>query len=168
MFKFNGNVKFCNTVKAQVIRKNGEVEDIEMVNNGVVDEGFNYFLGSAFRAVSQISLWYMGLIEGEGIVVPTLDDADTMSSHAWTENVDYDEVDRPTWTPVVVTDSSIANTTSVDFTFNTAAQIRGVFIPSDDTKGGSSGTLWATALFNANMDFTDDDVLRIIYTVSAS
>jgi len=164
----NNKVKFNNPIKAQILRKTGEVIDVEIVENGVVDEGFNYLLGTSFRAVSQIGLWYIGLIQGEGAGVPVLDDADTMASHAWTENVAYDEATREVWTPVVVTDQSVANTVTADFTFNAAAEIRGIFIPSSSTKSGSTGTLWATALFNANMDFVDDDVLRIIYTVSAS
>lgn len=164
----NNNVLFNNPIKAQIIRKNGDVVDIPMVSNGVVNDGFIYLLGSSFRAEPQISSWYIGLIQGEGASIPILDPSDTTSSHAWTENVDYDEPVRPTWSPTAFSATSIANTTTRDFTFNAITQVRGIFIPSSDAKGGASGTLWATALFNANMDFTNSDVLRIIYTVSAS
>lgn len=164
----NDNVIFNNPIKAQIIRKNGDVIDIDMVMNGVVDQGFEYLLGSAFLADSQISQWYIGLINGEGASIPLLDPSDIMASHAWAENTGYDEADRPLWNPIVISSKSVANTTTTDFTFNTTAQIRGIFVPSDKTKNAPNGLLWSTALFNSNMDFMDDDVLRIIYTVSAS
>lgn len=162
------NVIFKNPIKAEIVRANGDIIPVDLVENGVVDEGFNYLLGTAFRSVVQQNAWAMGVIQGEGASVPVLDPADTMASHAWTENILYDEVNRPTWAPDVVTDQSIANTAAILFTFNAAAQIRGIFISTDNTKNGVTGTLWATALFNNNMDFVDDDILRIVYTVSAS
>lgn len=164
----NNNVTFNNPVKAEIIKKDGTIIDVPLVNNGVVREGFNYLLGTSFRGVAQISAWSIGLIAGEGASTPVLDPTDTMLSHAWTEATTYDEVVRSAWNPIATTVSEISNPTALIFTFNAATQIRGIFVSSSDVKGGTAGTLWATALFNANMDFVDDDILRIIYGVSVS
>jgi hypothetical protein len=162
------NVNFFNPLRAEVVRADGTVEELDLVNNGVVDEGFEHLLGVAFRAESQISSWYMGLITSEGAGTPVLDPSDTMASHAWSETTTYSEANRVQWSPDVVTSQSIANTSAMVFSFNANSDIRGIFVTSSNVKGGASGTLWATALFNANMTFTSSEVIRLIYTVSAS
>lgn len=161
-------VRFRNPIKAIIVKKDGTEIEVPMVENGVVDVGFNHLLGVAFRAQSQIANWYIGLIESEGLSLPVLADGDTMASHAWTEVTTYSEANRQQWTPTVVDDQTINNSSAVEFTFNAASAIRGIFISSSNTKGGTAGTLWSTALFAANMDFVNTEKLRIIYTVSAS
>ena len=157
-----------NPVKAQVIRKDGSVEDVPLVFNDVVLEGFQYLLGSGFRAVAQISNWYLGLITSEGVSDPVLDESDTLASKAWSETTTYSEATRPEWAADLVDEKNISNNTAREFTFNANSEIRGVFVASSNTKGGTSGTLWATALFAANMSFTSGEILKVIYSVSAS
>ena len=162
----NTNINFRNPIKAEIVRANGDVEEVPLAFNGVTLEGFDHLLGVGFRNQALITTWFMGLITSAGGSPPVVAESDTMASNAWSETTTYGEANRPTWTPAVVTQKSIANSAAVVFTFNGAADIRGIFITSDNTKGGTAGKLWATALFNANMVFADTEILRLIYTIN--
>jgi hypothetical protein len=90
-----------------------------------------------------------------------------MASHAgWTESTDYDEVSRVTWNPDAAASRAVTNSTTVDFTMNATKTIKGIFITSNNTKGGTTGTLWATAAFSSNASVVATDVLKVTYTVS--
>lgn len=92
-----------------------------------------------------------------------------MASHAgWIENQDYDEAARPTWVEDTPASGIITNTATVDFTMNATKTIKGIFINSVNTKGGTLGTLWSTASLPATVSVVDDDVLKFIYTLTAS
>jgi hypothetical protein len=90
-----------------------------------------------------------------------------MSSHAgWAESADYDEATRPEWTAGTASGRAITNAVTVDFTINATKTIKGLFITSNNTKSGSTGTLWSTAAFGSTVSVADDDVLKVTYTVS--
>ncbi len=139
-----------------------------LAKNGVTTEGLNDILGAAFRNQTQHSNWYFGLIDGA--VAPTLAAADTMSAHAgWSENVDYDEVARQSWTPVQSGDGKIVNTTYPTYTSNAVGVIAGVFIVSDDTKSGTAGVLWSTGTFeNGNASLGIGDIFKPYYELTAT
>lgn len=144
---------------------NGNLKGKYDVPNGIVDVGLNHILETEFRSGSQITTWYIGLIDNSGF--SALAAADTMGSHAgWTENTDYDEASRPTWSPGAAASRQITNGTTVDFTMNDTATIKGIFITSNNTKGGSTGTLWSTAAFGSTVAVAASDVLKVTYTLS--
>ena len=92
------------------------------------------------------STWYIGLIVDTGYT--GLAAADTMGSHAgWTESTDYAEATRPGWAEGASSGQSVTNATPVSFTSTATQTIKGFFITSVATKGGSTGTLLATRLF---------------------
>lgn len=133
--------------------------------NGIVDVGLNHILETQFNGGTPVTSWHMGLINNAGFTA--LSNADTMASHSgWAEATVYDQTDRPEWTAGTATGRAITNSTTVDFTMNATATIRGVFIASNLTKGGTTGILWATAAFASNVNVVDNDVLKITYTVS--
>lgn len=162
------SIKFKNPIKATIKRADGTIEVLPDIFNGVTDEGFNYLLGVGFRNQAVETNWYTGLIVAEPPGIPTLADADTLASKAWTEDTNYSEVTRPEWVATVITDKQVGNTVTVDFTFNATTTIRGIFIASNNTKGGTTGKLWSTALFGADQTYNNTDVLSLTYNITAS
>lgn len=134
------------------------------VNNGITDEGIHYLLDTGFRGQAQISVWNGGLIDGAGF--SGVNPGDTMASHSgWTENVNYSETNRPTFSFPAAAGRSI--TDEISFTINAASQtIQGIFVTSDNTKGGTTGTLWSTAEFPQPPVLNNGNVLTASYTLS--
>lgn len=144
----------------QVLRQ-GEVVDEFDVKNGIVNEGMNKLLDVMFGGDTPIDPWYIGLISS---TTPTLNAADTLASHTWTEITDYDEGARVEWDDDAAAARAKTNTTPADFTINATVTVRGIFIAS--VASGTSGILWSTALFGSNVALLDNDVLRCTYSLS--
>ena len=135
--------------------------------NGIVDVGMNYLLTAGFNAGSQITTWYIGLIDSASY--SALDHADTMGTHSgWIECTTYTEETHPEWTCGNADARAITNASTVDFTLNASKTLKGVYITSVNTKGSGSGTLWSTALFSSPIVVNNGDVLKLTYTVSGS
>lgn len=133
--------------------------------NGIVDVGLNHILNTQFYDGPQSSEWYMGLIDNANY--SALSNADEMDSHAgWQENDDYTQATRPQWEPDEATGRQITNPVTVDFSINDTAALRGIFIVNDNTKNGTAGVLWATALFASVVSVQNGDTLKVTYTVS--
>jgi hypothetical protein len=135
------------------------------VPNGITDVGMNTLLDVMFHGVSAITTWYIGLVNNSGF--SSFANADTMASHSgWTEFTSYDEANRVTWPEDAAATRSISNTTTADFTISATGTLHGIFVTSDNTKSGTTGTLWSTAAFSSNVSVVDNDVIKITYTVS--
>ena len=133
--------------------------------NGIVDVGLNYILTTMFNAGSQLTAWYIGLINNASYTA--LADADTMSSHAgWIESSDYSNATRPEWTCGDAATRQITNAATVDFNSNATVTMKALFITSVATKGGTTGTLWATAAFGSTVALNSGDTLKVTYTVT--
>lgn len=134
--------------------------------NGITDVGMNTLLDVMFDSGTQITTWYIGLVNNSGFT--SFANADTSASHAgWTEFTAYDEANRVTWAPEEPASRAISNSvTSSDFTINATGTLKGIFIISNNTKGGATGTLWSTAAFSTTVNVVDNDVIKITYTVS--
>ena len=93
-----------------------------------------------------------------------------MSSHAgWSEVTAYSEGVRQTLTLGSVSGQSVDNSASnAQFSINASATIAGGFIATDDTKGGSSGTLFGAADFTSPRSMSDGDTLNIEITITAA
>ena len=149
----------------QHIRDGIVIGDYEFPN-GITNVGKNSLLGVYFHADTQISTWYVGLVDNAGFSAFAA--ADTMSSHAgWTESTAYSEATRNEWTEDAAASQSITNSTALTFTMNGTATIKGIFVVSNSTKGGTTGTLWSTAAFASTVAVNSGDLLKVTYTVSA-
>ena len=134
-------------------------------HNGIVNEGKDKLLGVMFNAATQITAWFIGLIN----IGPTLAASDTMLNHGgWNErHMDYDEATRPTWDEAVPSGQAITSLTVAVFTMNTTVTIAGFFLTSDAAKNGTLGTLWCTALFDGGeQDVVATDVIQVTYTLN--
>jgi len=145
--------------------RDGKVINEFDVPNGIVDVGLNHILETEFHAGAQITTWYIGLVDNAGF--SAFANADTMASHAgWAESSAYMEANRPTWTAGAAASRQITNATTVDFSINATVTIKGLFITSNNTKGGSTGTLWSTAAFGSTVSLNNGDTLKVTYTLS--
>lgn len=132
-------------------------------NNLIVNEGLDYFLANA---VSSATL-YVGLTDG----TPTPAAGDTMASHAgWAEITAYDEATRQTWTQGAVASQSVSNAASpATFTMNGTATVGGGFISTNNTKGGTTGTLFSVKAFNeGDRAVVATDTLNVTISVTMS
>ena len=158
--------KFKGMYQIEHIR-NGEVIGKYDVPNGITNEGLNHILGVEFSADTQITSWYIGLVDNSGFTAFAA--GDTMSSHAgWSENTDYDEVTRESWGAGAAASQQVTNATAAEFTINATVAIKGIFITSNNTKSGTTGTLWSTAAFTSVINAVSSDTIRVTYTVTAS
>lgn len=145
--------------------KAGKLLGVYRVPNGIVDVGLNKILDDMFNAGSQSSLWYIGLVDNSGW--SAFPDTDTMLSHTtWSESTVYTAGTRPQWTVGAAASRQVTNASTVDFAINGAATLKGIFLVDDNTKSGTSGTLWATAAFSSTIVVATSDTLKVTYTVS--
>jgi hypothetical protein len=90
-----------------------------------------------------------------------------MASHAgWTEAVPYSNANRPQWTCGAAATRAITNASTVDFTINASATLKGLFITTDNTKSGATGTMWSEAAFSSTVTVANGDTLKVTYTLS--
>ena len=145
-------------------------------------------LNAAFAGGSGFTNLYVGLVKFLDTVntptaIPTI--TDTMSSNGWLdfEFVEYNESTRQALSFSATSSPGISGGT-VLFNIEAGANLQGFFVCSDNTKGGTAGTLWASAmrtffgegggLFTAGSavsnDFTvlNGDELSVTYSVMLS
>jgi len=142
--------------------KDGKLIGLYRVPNGITDEGLNKILDDMFNSGTQSATWYIGLIDNSGYT--GVADSDTLASHSgWSEFASYSGT-RQTWTVGAASSRSVTNSSTVDFTMTAGGAVRGILVC--DVTSGSSGKLWATALFSSSITVATSDVLKITYTVS--
>lgn len=147
-------------------RKGEKIAEYDIFN-GITNEGLNEILDVMFHGSAATATWYIGLIDESGYTGVAA--GDVMNSHAgWTELQAYDEATRVAWDEAAAASQAIASSTSSDFTMNATETVKGIFVTSVNTKGGTTGILWSTALNASDINVVDDDVLKISYTVNAA
>lgn len=143
-----------------------------VAENGVTDAGIASLLNVYLRAQSQITAWYIGLIDNAAFVA--LNASDTAASHTgWSEvsSGNYSNANRVTWTAAAPSGGAVVNSTTADhnMTNGSSLTVKGLFLISDNTKGGTSGTLFSTAAFTGGTQAVNSgDTLKVTYTVAAT
>ena len=136
-----------------------------VVNVGLQDMNAKYFTGSSYTAA-----WYIGLYGAGASNTPAA--SDTMSSHAgWTEVTAYSQSTRPACTfgtPTTADPSVATNSASAaSFSINGTTTVGGAFLTSNNTKGGSTGTLFSASDFTGgDRSVVSGDTLTVTYTFS--
>lgn len=142
--------------------KDGQLKGRYELDNGIVNQGKNSILDIMFHAATQITTWYIGLMDNSGYTTEAA--ADTLASHTgWNEFTNYTG-NRKEWTEGAAASQSITNSTPVQFDITGTGTIKGVFICS--AASGTSGTLWSTAAFGSTVAVANGDQLKITYTVN--
>ena len=147
----------------------GNLKWVVEEDNLVVNVGLQYMAGTALTSTAQITTWYLGLITGPGV---TTNAADTMSSKGWTEFTGYSNANRVTPTLTAATNANpsvVTNSGSpANFNINATGTVGGAFLTSDNTKGGTTGTLFSEKAFSSPGDrsVVSGDILAVTYTFS--
>lgn len=135
--------------------------------NLVVNEGLQLMNDTFFDGSSYTAAWYLGLITGPSSGT-TFAAADTMASHGgWTEDTTYSNANRPTVTfgSATLADPSVIATTATSFSINGATTVAGAFLTTDNTKGGTTGTLFSASDFTGGDRLLQSgDTLNVTYT----
>lgn len=159
----NGEALCKGRFKVEAFDREGNLKWSEEFPNGNTTVGLTYLLNAGLHATTQSTAWYIGLIDNTSFTA--LSAADTMASHAgWIELQDYDEAARVAWAENLASGGAITNTTTSDFTINATVDIKGIFVVDVSTKGGTTGTLYATGAFGSLQSLVATNVLKITYT----
>ena len=149
--------------------RDGKLLNTYEMPNGITNEGKDHILDVEFSDATQIAGtgWFIGLVDLSGFTA--LADADVMSSHAgWNEFTSYSEANRVAWGPGTPASQSITNSSAATFNISGNGTVKGIFIVTNNTKADeTTGILWSTALFAADVPVSNGDQLKITYTVSA-
>lgn len=163
-----GGIGRKNIFTVRCFDPDGQLKWIETIENLVVNVGLDDALDKHLKGSGYTAAWYVGLTDG----TPTVAAGDTMASHAgWVEVTDYDEANRQTLTLGAVSGQSVDNVgNEATFTIDSNnTTIGGAFIVTDNTKGGSSGTLYGGGAFSGgDKTLDDDDTLEVTVTCTAS
>jgi len=157
--------------KMECFDKDGNLKWSAEEQNLVVNQGLQYMCGTALTSVAQITSWYIGLYGAGASNNPAA--GDTMSSHSgWTEVTPYSNATRPacTFATATTANPSVATNSAspASYTINATSTVGGAFLVSNNTKGGSTGTLFSAADFSSPGDrsVVSGDTLTVTYTLS--
>jgi hypothetical protein len=150
----------------QIVR-DGQIIDEFDAPNLVVDQGLNHILDTVLHGSTQVGTWYLGVFEGNYTPVAALTAA--AIAGAATECTAYGEATRPAYDEAGAAAKVVTNSASkATFTFNATKTLYGAFIISDNTKGGTTGTLLAASKFAAPKGVVSTDQLLLTYSFTAA
>lgn len=146
--------------------RDGRLLWVDAFHNLVTTVGKNKVLDAAFKTGLASPAWYVGLVDNASYTAYAA--ADTMSSHAgWIESTIYTEAVRQTWTAGTIAAGSVDNASSkAVFTINAGGTVRGCFLTTVSTKGGTTGTLYGVGDLTASRVVISGDVLNIKVTLT--
>lgn len=166
--KMDGQARVAGHWTITVRDPQGHILREDAFDNIVVNEGLDELLTQALNGGTQTTTWYLGLTDG----TPTTAAGDTLSSHVgWTEVTAYGEANRVEWVSGSVSGQSIDNTGSVGtFTINSdSTTVGGSFLASDNTKGGTTGTLYAVGAFTGgDITLSNGSTVEVTATFTTS
>ena len=150
----------------QALTRDGRLRARGSFPNAITTLGINGLLDSYFRGEAAPAGFYLGVIDATDYT--GLASNDTLASHAgWVELTDYDEAARPAWTPGAAASGLLTAPTACEFTVSAAVTAKGLLVATDDTKGGTTGVLWAHGLFDTEQVFQVGETLRCYYELLA-
>lgn len=160
-------ITFENHYIVECIGPDGKLKWTNEFDNLVTNEGLNDNLDKYLKGSTYTAAFYVGLTDG----TPTVNAADTMSSHAgWTEVTDYSESTREALVLGTVASQSVDNSASkASYSINATATVGGAFITTVSTKGGTTGTLYGVGAFSGGDKSVDNgDTLNVTVTCTAA
>ena len=166
LMTFGDFILFHGRYHVRCYGPDGALKWEDYTDNLITNVGLNDVLNAYIRGTTQTTAWYMGLVDNASYSAFAA--ADTASSHTgWVENQAYSNGSRPQWSPGAASSQSITNASSVNFSMNATATIRGIFIASVATLGATTGTLFSEAAFSGgNQSVNSGDTLQCTYSLS--
>ncbi len=140
--------------------------------NITVNEGLNDVLSEYFKGASYTASFFVGLVDNASFTAFAAGDtaAQIGGSNGWLESTAYTAGTRPALTLGSVASQSVDNSGSpASFTMNASGTLKGAFLVTNSTKGGTSGKLIAEVAFGGgNQPFVGGNVINVTYTLTAS
>lgn len=166
-----GGVRFENTWEIECFDKDGNLKWREKAKNLIVNVGLNDILDKYYKGSSYSASFSVGLTQGS----PSPAAGDTMGSHGgWDEHTQYSEGNRQALTLGTVSSQSVDNSASkASFTISLGSPeqttVGGAFLCTDNTKGGTSGTLVLVVAFTGGNKTVDTgDTVNVTVTLTAA
>lgn len=145
----------------------GKLKWEDHISNVVANVGLDDLLDKYLKGSAYTAAFYVGLTDG----TPTVAAGDTMASHAgWAEVTAYSESVRETLTLGTVASQSVNNgDNKASYSINGSATVGGCFVTTDNTKSGSSGTLYSVGAFTGgDRSVVNGDTLNVTVTCTAA
>lgn len=132
-------------------------------HNLVTLAGLNKVLDSAFKTGVTSPKWYVGLKSSGAI-----SSSDRMNSHpGWTEIINYTNSKRPIYTPGTIAGGSVDNIGSkAVFLINLPVTLYGCFLTNENTKNGTTGTLYGVGDFPSSQLSIPGDTITVGITLT--
>lgn len=141
-----------------------ELKWFERFENTQTDDHKTYLLQTHYKGSGYTAAWYLSLISSTGFTA--LSTSDTASSHAgWVEDTNYSEANRPALVFADAANKSIS-TSDVTFTLSDTTTIKGAFVISNNTKGGTTGYIPSMGLFDAEKTGGIGDIILANFTMT--
>lgn len=145
----------------------GNLKWSEEIENLVTTAGKNDALDKYLSGTTYTAAWYLGLIGSASYTTgPAV--GDTAASHGgWVEAQGYTQGSRPTASFAAASGGSKALSAAAVFSINADATIKGCFLITNATKGGTTGILYSAGLFSGGDKVVQNgDTLNVSYTAS--
>lgn len=145
----------------ECLDKDGNRKWLEEFENLIVNVGLDDILEQYFNGSGYTAAHFVGL---KGTGAPAV--GDTMGSHAsWGTVTPYSDATDPAYSPAAVSGQSLDNGASkAVFNINATLTIYGAFLKTDNTKGGTAGTLYSAGDFGASRGVADGDTVNVTVT----
>lgn len=144
----------------------GNLKWRDEIQNLVTTGGKNDALDKYLSGATYTAAWYIGLISSSGYSAVAA--GDTAASHAgWTEATQYSQASRPTAAFSAAAGGSKSLSAPLSYSINASVTIKGCFLISNATKGGTTGVLYSAGLFSGgDKVLQSGDTLNVSYTAS--
>ncbi len=157
----------------------GRLKWRETVKNIVVNEGLDDLLDKYLKGSGYTAAWYVGLVDNANWTAFAAGDtaakinttANPPTTNGWQECTAYDEATREALTLGSVSGQSVDNSASkASFTINATKTLKGGFIASVGTKGGTTGVLYGEVAFTSGNTraVESGDTLNVTVTLTAA
>lgn len=148
------------TYTVEHLSADGEVKHSETFHNLMPYQGLNHLLDVGLRGGAQNSQWYIGIYEAS--YAPEAGDVAASFAATAGEITAYNGATRQQLYLAAPVNGAADNTAlRAEFAMTSAKTVRGAFIVSSPTKGGTDGVLVSAAQFPSPKPVQQGDVLRL-------
>lgn len=137
--------------------------------NVVTTEGKNFALDKILTGSSYTAAWYIGLIDADSYTSTPVA-GDTSASHStWVESSEYAAANRPAASFSAASGGISTLSSAASFAMNATTTIKGCGMWSNNTKGGTTGSLLSAGTFGGgDKSLQNGDTLNVSYQLQLS
>lgn len=157
--------RFATRYRVECVGADGRLKWVEEFPNLVVNAGLDDLLAKYFKGSGYTASFFVGL---KAAGAPAA--GDTMASHGgWALSTPYSDATRPALTLGSVSGQSVDNSASkASFSINASATVAGAFVTDNNTKAGTTGTLYGAGDFASARAVVDGDTMNVTVTLTTA